>query len=322
MRQRPWTRLSLMRKLKLSQLAAFNAVLESGSLLRAANELNVTQPALTKTIHELEACMEGLLFERSNRGVKPTRLGALLGRHVSVLMADLRGLADDVNAFIEGSGGHVIVGTGIVAAARLLPRAIARLKSESPHVLVTVHESNTAQLFSALANGDVDLVVGPAPDAATLAAVPCSFEHHLLFSEPLCVVGGARHWQDAPPAMHLGELLELPWLLPPPQAPAHSAARSLFRSSGLAWPKDVVESLSILMSIGLMLDSPRIGLISRSAALQFVEAGTLRILDVAETENFGAVCYTVRAGHELPEAAVRLIECLRACVAETEPSHR
>ena len=74
----PLNDLSLIRRLKLNQLMIFGRVLEAGSVIGAAQELRLSQPAVTKVIQELEACFDGPLFERSNRGVAPTALLSLI----------------------------------------------------------------------------------------------------------------------------------------------------------------------------------------------------------------------------------------------------
>lgn len=93
----PLSGVSLIRRLKLNQLMIFGRVLETGSVIGAAHELRLSQPAVTKVIQELEACVDGKLFERSNRGVAPTELGVLLGRRVKLLMAEIRGMTDELN---------------------------------------------------------------------------------------------------------------------------------------------------------------------------------------------------------------------------------
>lgn len=314
MRNSHWSQLSLGRKLKFHQLMVFDRVMETGSLQRAANEMALTQPAVTKVIHELEACFDGLLFERSNRGVKPTELGWVLGRRVKSLMAELRHMTDEVNAFNEGTSGHVIVGTLIVASAQLLPRTLASLKARAPDVLVTIREATTAQLFPALASGDLDIVVGRLPEQSLPLAHAFPLNHEVLFEESLCVVGGVRHWTQrggAPRNVDLPALMDAPWILPVPESPSRLAAESLFRRAELPLPRDVIESLSMLTNIGLMLETPRIGLMPRAAARQFVDAGLLCILETEEAGSFGAVGFSVRAD-KAPTPACRLfIECLR-----------
>lgn len=302
---------SLIRRLRLNQLLVFERVLETHSVMRAANEMRLTQPAVTKIIQELEACLKGELFQRSNRGVLPTELGLLLGRRVKSLMAELRYMTDELNEFRLGTSGHVIVGTLISASARLLPRTIAMLKSRAPGVLVTVREGTPTQQFPALATGDLDLVVGRLPERELPIATAFPLKHVPLFEESLCAVVGRGYGPSAESVVHLGELCGFPWILPTPDSPSRLAAEQLFRAAGLALPTDVVESLSLLTNIGLLLETPSIALMPRLAAQQFVDAGLLRILDLPETGRFGTVGYSVRSLKE-PSAACRtFVECLQ-----------
>lgn len=314
MRSLPWTALHLGRKLKFHQLQVFDRVLETGSLVRAANETGLTQPAVSKIVHELEACFEGPLFVRSNRGMQPTELGELLGHRVKSLMAELRYLTDEVNAFSAGTSGHVIVGTLISASADLLPRTIAMLKSRAPGVLVTVREATTAQLFPALASGDLDIVVGRLPERALPVANAFALTHEVLFNESLCVVGATRHWDGAGERVPLAQLREGAWILPVPESPSRLAAERLFHDAGLPLPEDVVESLSVLTNIGLMLETARVALMPRAAATPFVESGLLRVLADTMPGSFGDVGYSLRSDKQPSPACERFVACLReAC---------
>lgn len=302
---------SLIRRLKLNQLLIFERVLETHSVMRAANEMRLTQPAVTKVIQELESCFEGVLFQRSNRGVVPTELGLLLGRRVKSLMAELRYMTDELNDFRLGTSGHVIVGTLISASARLLPRAIAKLKGHAPNVLVTVREGTPAQQFPALATGDLDIVVGRLPERELPIAMAFPLMYVPLFDEALCAVVGRGYGPVEEKVAHLRDLCNSPWILPTQDSPSRLAAEQLFRAAGLSLPSDVVESLSLLTNIGLLLETPSIALMPRMAAQQFVDTGLLRILDLPEIGNFGMVGYSVRSNKEPSPACRALIECLR-----------
>lgn len=315
MQANPLSEISLIRRLKLSQLMIFERVLETRSVVRAANEMRLTQPAVTKVIHELESCFDGELFQRSNRGVVPTELGLLLGQRVKSLMAELRYMTDELNDFRLGTSGHVIVGTLISASARLLPLAIAKLKARTPNVLVTVREGTPAHLFPALATGDVDIVVGRLPERELPIASAFPLTHEVLFEESLCAVVGGKGGV-AEGASHLADLVGSPWIFPTPDSPARRAVEQLFRDAGLALPTDIVESLSLLTNIGLLLETPRIAFMPRVAARPFVEAGLLRVVDLPEMGAFGTVGFSVRSNKVLSAACGGFVECLREAVSD------
>jgi DNA-binding transcriptional LysR family regulator len=301
---------SLSRKLKMQQLIVIAKVIDTGSLMRAANEMGLTQPAVTKAIQELEAFFDAPLFERLNRGVVPTQLGKVLGQRAKSMIAELRYLADEVNELQGGMSGRVIVGTLIAASAKLLPLTIAKLKEEAPGILITVREANTAQLFPALAIGDLDIVVGRLPEIELPLARAFPLRHEVLFQESMCVVVGARHRFDFPAGAQLKDLLNLPWIVPNAESPARARAEGLFARAGLPVPANRIESLSMLTNIGLLHQMLCLGLMPLAAAQQFVDAGLLAIVDLPESGDFGAIGYSVRAGKQISPACQRFIQCL------------
>lgn len=262
---------------------AFEQVVESGSILAASRELAMTQPAVSKSIHELEAQLGAPLFVRGKRGVSLTEFGRLFERHAKTMLAELRYLAEDLNAAQSGSAGHVIVGTLIVASTALLPEAITRLRRSAPDVAVTVRVGLNAMLFPALVRGELDVVVGvlpqdgPAglhdPDGSRLAHVP-------LYDEALCAVVGSAHPLARRRRIELAELQALDWIVPTPDSVAYPSVRAFFDDAGLAMPKRLVESVSILTNLALLASNPMVALMPRSAAEQFARAGALAVLPV------------------------------------------
>ena len=220
---------ALSHKLKLHQLQIFERVLARRSLSRAASEMHLTQPTVTKAIHDLEAFFGATLFERSNRGVTPTELALVLGRRVHAMMAEIRYMADDIDAVLGGASGHVVVGTLIAASAKLLPEAIARLMTEHPGIQVTVREGPSAQLLPALATGDVDIVVGRLPGADMASISGVAVDHHKLYREDLCLVAGASHPLAGAARVSLAELADHIWILPPHLAAARLDRAQLLR---------------------------------------------------------------------------------------------
>src|SRR5258707_12430694 len=106
MHRYPLSRFGLSRNLKLSQLLIFDRVMETGSILHTANELGLSQPAVSKVIQELEQNFHGELFTRFNRGMIPSELGQVLSRRVKSLLAEFRHMTDEIDQFRFGAAGH------------------------------------------------------------------------------------------------------------------------------------------------------------------------------------------------------------------------
>jgi len=319
MHRYPLSQIGLSRNLKLSQLLIFDRVMETGSILRAANDMGLTQPAVTKVIQELESSLEGALFARSNRGVVPTDLGRVVGRRVKSLLAEFRHMTEELDHFRFGTAGHVVVGTLISAAAHLLPMAITRLKSRAPEVLVTVREGPTAQLFPSLATGELDIVVGRLPEVELPISDAFPLTHHALFDDSLAIVVGSGHELARSPVASLRDLANAPWILPTTESPLRYSVERMFRQAGLSLPADLIESLSVLTNLGLLLEAPRVAVMPRVAAAQFMRAGLVRILDLPESGSFGTVGYSVRSNKALSPACEAFVECLREVAEASAP---
>lgn len=303
--------ITLSRKLKFNQLMIFELVLESGSFVRAANAMGLTQPAITKAIYDLESFFGSPLFDRSNRGVTPTEFGVMLGRRVKSLIAETRYMTEEVNAFRTGAAGHVIVGTLISASAKLLPRTIVKLRNATPGVSITVREGTTAQMFPALATGDLDIVVGRLPEKELPLAHAFPLKHEVLYDEFFCAVVGKGHTLAERKGLNIAELMNEEWIFPLQESPSYNAVENFFRDAGLGLPPHHVYSLSTLTNIGLLLETNMVALMPRAAALQFLKVGLLTILDMDNTASFGQVGFSIRADKDVNPACKNFIKCLR-----------
>lgn len=312
----PLNATSLGRKLRFAQIIVYEQVLRSGSILRAARALNMTQSAVTKVIHELEGHLGGPLLVRGNRGVTTTEFGELVARRAKTLLAELRHMTDEISAFQEGTSGQVLVGTLISASAVLLPRAIQLLKEQAPAVSVILRVGQMDQLLPALAVGDLDVVVGRIPEDVSWRATAPGLEAEILHREPLCVVGGVHHPMASRRASTLQGLSAFPWILPTRDSSLRQTAELMFYDAGLPIPANVVESLSVMTNVALMFDQKTIGLMPRSAARQFVDTGSLAIIPLENAPSFGEVGFFAVPGTLAVRAVELFKDCLRAAARE------
>ncbi len=177
------------RTLKLAHLRTIEALARHGSLLKAAGPLGVTQPALSRTLHEVETLVGQPLFERIPRGMKPTPAGLLVSATAGRVLADLHRLEESLDQLVDGTAGTVAIGALPVAAAGVLPGALQRLRALSPGIKPRLEQGRTEQLLPLLAAGAIDLVIGRLYEPS----IPDAFRREVLWEEPITVLARAGH---------------------------------------------------------------------------------------------------------------------------------
>lgn len=308
----------VLNRLKLRSFLIFEKVLKSSSMGEAAKSLYLTQPAVTKAIQELESQLGIQLFERSNRGVEPTTEAVQLGKRVDAIIAEIQYLVADLNRIVGAEVGYVVVGTLISASAKLLPQAINALKKDSPDILVTVRVGTTSELFPALSRGDLDCVVGRLPASDLKIGQHFHLTHEILYQERLCLVVGHQHPLANKADISREELCQYPWIIPPEDSPTRQIVDRYFAAVHLRYPRNRVESLSLMTNISLMLEDHWINLIPEVAAKPFVEVGLLSILSTGEVGDLVDVGVTTRKSQNLTPEVEKFIKALKSAVIEVD----
>src|ERR1700694_4159257 len=165
--------------MKLHQLAALVAASASGSLREPAEKLRLSQPALSRSIRELERETGVRLLERTALGVKPTIYGEALILRGKLVESELRQARDDIAHLRAATHGDLRIGATPVAAFSLLPVVLSRFKKAPPQLHVTVSDGMGESLLSGLRQGDFDFVFGRIYDAID----PHEFKVDVLFED-------------------------------------------------------------------------------------------------------------------------------------------
>lgn len=179
----------LDQRLKLPLLRVADALEAHGSLLKASSALGVGQPALTRSLQELEEIAGTRLFERHARGVRPTEAGRVMIRAARRVLAELRRADAELDLVGSPEGGSVAIGVLPVAAVGVLPGALIRLKQRHPAIQVRLQQGRTEELLPLLAAHEVEIVVGRLYPPATQDG----FRRAALWEEPISVLARADH---------------------------------------------------------------------------------------------------------------------------------
>ena len=202
-------------------------------MTRAAEELAVSYPVVSKTISDLEHTLGVKLFDRSISGVEPTHYGrALLKSGVAVFDEMRKGL-QQIDFIRQPDAGDLRIGSSIVVDAGLLPAILERFSRDLPRaVLHVIPEDIATQQYNNLRNRNVELVLGRLParmNEPDLVAEP-------LFDEPHVIAAGSESLWAKRRNLTLADLMGEPWVLAQPGSLARSLHDELFRRNGLEPP--------------------------------------------------------------------------------------
>ncbi|WP_036232781.1 LysR substrate-binding domain-containing protein [Marinobacterium litorale] len=296
-----------VRRVKLQQLRTVMVVARNHSLASAANELGLSQPAVTKILHELESDLGMELFVRTSRGTHATELGNTLAARASTVFAQLQKAAEEIHNIHEGLSGHVVIGTLLAGGANILPRAVARLRQRRPGVRVTIMEGTYDHLIPQLRQGALDLIVGRLPAYRYREGL----EIESFYQEEIAFVARPDHpvFEQAQPS--LADLRQWPWIMPLPDTTLRQMLESVFHERNLDLPVMACESLSVVTNRRLIIETDYIGTFPAQVVQPDIDAGLLSRIDMRPAISFGPVGISWMKDSAFSQAAQELVTSLR-----------
>ena len=295
------------------RLQYFLAVYDHGSLGRAAAALNLTQPALSKSIHQLETELKVKLFDRTPKGLVPTIYGDTLSLHARSVQSELR-LAEREIALMTGAAkGEVRIGVTPSIARSVMPHAAAILHAERPGIQLTVVEGLVQNHAPALRRGELDLFLG-----GWARGIEADLSTEVVRSDTVRVSARAGH-PLAGTRVRLPWLLEYPWAMPPHTEFWLDHLDRAFVSAGLAPPQPSVVSNSASFITGMVRRGEFLSFLPSLLVEADVEGGSIVALDVPELVVEIDVNVTYRGRAELPATVGAVIEAIRTACAEPAP---
>jgi DNA-binding transcriptional LysR family regulator len=226
------------RRISLRDLRVLVSVIEQGSMGKAAKLLATSQPAISRSIADLEHAFGVRLLDRSAHGVEPTLYGrALLKRGVAMFDELGQGIKD-IRFLADPDVGEVTIAASIANAEGIVCSAMTGLAQRYPRLSFDVLATDTRFAYRALLDRRVDIAVVHVIEPIVIE--PLNVETLVL--DPHVVVAGAQNPLTRRRSLKLTELMDEPWAMPPPGSPYRSVVVEAFRASKLEMPYSVISS--------------------------------------------------------------------------------
>lgn len=267
----------LVSRLKLRHLRLIDAIASAGSVSAAANDLRITQPAVSKGLREAEALFGTSLFERGPYGLTTTAMGQIVQAHGKVIQAELRSVSDQIEAQLTGISGVISVGTSLVSRAKLMPRALRLMQEQAANTAVRLVDATEEVLLDWLREGTLDMMVGRLPPTDR----DDGLSREILCQVPIVVVAGRHHPLAGRAEVTFTDLANASWIFPPPHSFVHASIMQVFAQIGQPRPSQYVESVSYLTVRALLTENAMIAALPQSVIELDEEMGLIVRLPVA-----------------------------------------
>jgi LysR family transcriptional regulator of abg operon len=292
--------------MKLTQLRNIVAIAERGSLRAAARHLGLAQPAVSRSLQELERDLGVPLFERRTQGMVLTPIGVSFARRASVILTEVRHAREEVDQLHGGTTGTVVAALSIIPHIALLPSAINPFRSRYPKVQLQIIEGLYPTVEAGLRDGSIDFYVGPPPERA----LPQDLLQDKLFDNRRVVLCRNQHPLAA--ATSLRELTEAEWLTTSITHRDQEELGEVFASYRLPPPRLALRSQSALTLIISLMHSDLLAMVPDQLKSFPTTADALVAIPVREALPSRPTVTIRRGGIPLTPAAEFLIDLMRA----------
>ena len=294
-------------RLKLRELHTLEAVVQSGSMAKAAGYLGLSQSAVSKSITEMEHTLGVPLLDRTSRGVEPTAYARILLKRSVAIFDELSQGLKEIDYLTDPTSGELRIGTTEPMTA-IVATVIDRLSRQYPRMTfhVMVNGAMTS-LLSELRERNLDLAIlrmaGPNPGNDLKA--------DMLFHDPLVVMAGQNNPWVRRRNIELSDLMDEPWILPPPNISVGQLVAEAFRARGLAVPRSSVITSSVHMRHNMLVTGRFLAMLP-SAMLQFpTYRGSLRALPIEMPETCRPIGLVTLKKRDLSPVAKLFVNCAR-----------
>ena len=288
--------------MRLNQIRDFITVVQAGSLRGAARALGVSQPAISKSLRQLEAELRVPLLQRNARGAVPTVAGKAFLARARVVHAELRKASEDLQAYQGGAQGRVAFGVAPQHCMLLVPQAMRDFNRRYPDAAVRIVEGVTTALAPLVRDETLDFAIGMSP-----ALPEPDLRFKPLFRPRLVVVGRRGHRLAG--ARSLAELSDAKWLMYYPMG-VGAMLEKAFAAASAAMPRGIVQCESFAAALGLMANTDTLGLLIPEMLSEPFGRAHLQQIAIRDTLPAPLVGLYARKDAPLTPAAAAMVQSI------------
>jgi len=304
------------RRLKLRDMHILLAVVQHGSMAKAAAALAISQPAVSKAIADMEHTVGLRLLDRTRQGVEATTYGRALVKRGTAVFDELKQAAQELDLLADPTVGELRIGSSESMAAGLLPAIIDRFSRQYPRVDLTVTQVVFATAHTReLRERSIDLLLGQMFGSLE----DDDLESEVLFDDQLLVVSGNQSGWSRSRRLELSDLAGEQWILPPANSLAGTSQAEVFRACSLEMPRASLTTLSIHLFLQLVITGRFVAMLPGSVVRLSGKNWPLKILPIKLPIQPKPVAIMRLKNRTLSPVAQVFIDCARA-VARTMPA--
>jgi DNA-binding transcriptional LysR family regulator len=306
----PETRIS--RRLRFHDLQVFFAVVQCGSMAKAAAELGVTQPAVSEVIAGLEDAFGIRLFDRSPQGAEPTIYGrALLKRGIAAFDELKQGIRD-IEFLSDPSKGEVRIGCSDAITGTVLAPVVQQLCRDYPDISITIEPVTSTLELPELHSRKMDFVVTRLSKPHADDPFGDALNVEVLFDDEVVIAAGANSRWGRRRKIAFADLLDAAWVGTSRQALTTTLVARAFQANNLPVPKLRVMTYSVQLRAHLLATGDFLTALPRSMLRLNPEFGSVKQLSIKLPDPGFPVAIVTLKDRTLTPAVELFLDTLRA----------
>lgn len=299
--------LSALRRLRMRHLELLCHLSEAVTVSEAAGKLNLTQPAVSKMISEIEAVTKTALFTRGRTGIQANVQGYLLIRQACDMVQSLDRCFLEINSIEEGASGLLRMGS--FSTTSIFPKLVIDVIQQLPDLKIQIQESPPQELINALINHQLDCVVTSFSREMMVDARTKSLKLQPISTDSLCVVASAKHPFSKRRNIKWSEAVKHRWALPPNDALMTKELMYALKKMDCPDIIPVIESMSAITMKGLIqFDDNLLGIMREHQAIEEVRANNLVIVKIQPKINLPDLYLVTHKKNLIPSATMQALK--------------